>query len=496
MITHNSFTAQPAADINRKGMGTALAIATAAVPMTLWAASLSGRDGSGGESLLVVAGLLPLGLLAAWMLPASVPLILTVIFLESPLPAILDNRPSAYVTTGLITWTILASFISISRPRETVANPLLGKVWLLAVYGVVSALWGLRSGNPAEYVVGDLFQIEEFALVFILVARLVVDEKTLRRLLICSFASTLFTAVWQLGCAIGPDSSQSLPMLESIGASQALPRTINLNAIFVLLVLLSLYPVLKSSRQRFWIWVLLVPTVANLLLSFTRGIWLAALGAMAVGVGLLKRDERRGLLKTIAIITVCLVIAATLWKTGRGAGSSNLLDAIEERVAYGVTQMDEGLEGNVAVQTRRFVELTTIAPQILSSPLLGKGLGGMYWIEAIAFVKAEDLGTIDFHYMHNLYLLVGFRMGLIGLLTFGWILCSYFKEGLRARARMSNGMARALTAGLIAGVAGQVILSLTSPTILNHPTAGLAACVMALTFKLPNPGVGSSLAHW
>jgi O-antigen ligase len=485
MIKPSSFSIQPAlADAGRR-MAPALVIATTAALVTLSTAALSGQGVSGGGlSPLILVGLVPPVLLAAWLLPASVPLILTVVFLESPLPAILDNRPSAYVTTGLLAWTALASFISVSRPRETVVHPLLGKFWFLAAYGIVSALWGLRFGNPAEYVVGDLFQIEEFALIFILVVRVVVDDKTLWRLLLCGFGSTLFTALWQLGYAASGDPGQKLAAWEGSEISQALPRTINLDAIFILLVLLSIYPILKSSRQRFWAWFLLVPIVANLLLSFTRGIWLAAMVAMAVGVGLLEKNERWKLLRTMAVATACLAIVATVWKTGEGVRNNSLLDAVKDRLSFGMTQVEHGFEGNVAVETRRFVELTTIAPQILPSPLLGKGLGGMYWIDALAFVKEQDLGTIDYHYMHNLYLLVGFRMGLIGLFSFVGILYSYFREGVRACGRMPGGLPRALTAGLIAGVAGQVVLSMSSPTILNHPTSGLTACVMALTFRL------------
>jgi hypothetical protein len=38
-----------------------------------------------------------------------------------------------------------------------------------------------------------------------------------------------------------------------------------------------------------------------------------------------------------------------------------------------------------------------------------------------------------------------------------------------------------LIAGLIAAVFGEVLLSLTSPTLLNHPTAGVIGCIMAWT---------------
>ena len=463
-----------------------LIAATASVAIVFAAVVSTGGVGGRDNAWLLILGLGPLVLLAARLLPPSLPLILTIVFLESPYALDTDNnRSAAYIAAGLMVWTALASFVSVSCPRETGSNPLVGKVWFLAAYGVLSACRGLWLGNPREYVGGDLFQIEEFAIVFILVTRLVVDEGTLRRLMVWALGSTFFTAVWQLAAYnTGRNASPNLPIWEGSDFNGSLPRSIDLNALFVLLALLSLYSVIKSSRQRILIWLLVVPTAANLLLSFTRGIWLASLIAVVVCVYLLDGAARSRLLKTAAVAALCLTMLAGLWRPGSGTANTSLLDAMQDRLSFGVTQVQEGFGGSVAVETRRFVEITTIAPQILSSPLLGKGLGGLFWIDALAFINAQDLGIVDFHYMHNLYLLVGFRLGLIGLGAFLWILYSYFRESVRGYRRMPAGLRKALAAGLIAGVAGEAVLSMTSPTILNHPTSALIACVMALTFRL------------
>ncbi len=453
---------------------------------------ISSRGLSGSDiSLPLVLGLGFLALLAAVLLPPIVPLMLTLIFLESPLPQVLDNRPSAYITSGLLAWAALGSFVSVSRPRNTVPHPLVGKVWLFAVYGLVAAARGILAGNPAEYILGDFFQVEEFAIIFILVSRLAVDEKSSRRLLGCALASTFSTVLWQLALyAAGVDLGGILSLWEGTGSGAALLRTINLDAIFVFGTLLSLYVALKSFRHRLLMWLLLIPTMANLVLSLTRGVWVASLVVVLVCAWLFTSNERTKLLKGMALVALCLAISASAWRIVGGATNAGVFDAVKERVSFALVQVEEGWQGSVGVETRRFVEVTTIAGQILPSPFFGRGLGALFSIDAAALLNRDAEGMIDYHYIHNLYLLVTFRMGLIGLAIFCWILYSYFRKALTVYAKLPLGPSRALTGGLIAGLAGQVVLSLTSPTMLNHPTCALAACAMALTFRLRGSEAG------
>jgi O-antigen ligase len=468
-----------------------LIAATASLAIVFFAMLFPGGMGADNSWCLFVE-LIPAVLLAALLLPPSVPLILAIVILESPFGLDTEiTRSTSYITGGLILWTVLASFISASRPKKAGSNVVLGKFWFFAAYGILGALHGLRLGNSREYVVGDLFQIEEFAIVFILVTRVIVDETTLRRLMVCALGSTFLTSVLQLaGYGTFDSVNPELSALEGRG------RTIDLNAIFVLLTALSLYAGIRGSRHRILLWVLMIATTANLAMSFTRGIWVAAVAAIVVCLRLLPRVERRRIYRAAVIAALCFALFGGLWNIGSSAADGSLLAAAGDRLLYGVTQMQQGLGGDVAVETRRFVEIATIAPQIMKAPLLGNGLGGFYWIDMHAFINEQGLGTIDFHYMHNLYLLVGFRLGLIGLATFVGILYFYFRESIRGYRKMPAGPRKALVAGLIAGVAGEVVLSMTSPTILNHPTSALTACVMALTFRLQDlpPGGKEQLA--
>src|SRR5436309_1548179 len=167
-------------------------------------------------------------------------------------------------------------------------------------------------------------------------------------------------------------------------------------------------------------------------------------------------------------------------------GSANLLKVIQERVAYSVTQYESASGNEEVLSARRLIEYLLIGSQIPDHPILGKGLGATYEISGAAVIEGPADEKVDYHYIHNLYLLIAFRLGIPALLAFLVLLWKYFRNSIRIyrSGSLSPGNS-ALMAGLIASMFGEVALSMTSPTFLNHPTAGTLACIMVLTLVVP-----------
>lgn len=134
--------------------------------------------------------------------------------------------------------------------------------------------------------------------------------------------------------------------------------------------------------------------------------------------------------------------------------------------------------------TRRFLEMAIVGPQVLKKPWIGYGLGATYVIGGYAVLDSGTTALIDNHFIHNLYLVTAFRMGIIGLALLLWVLVRYFRLALRAYRSMPSGIPKALLIGFVASIVGQLFLSLTQPTVIDHPTCALIACVMALSFRL------------
>jgi O-antigen ligase len=408
---------------------------------------------------------------------------LALIFMTSPAPLLLSLQSSALVSAFLLGGATLA--LALRTPLRSMArDPLFLPVGVFTACGVISGAYGLLLGNEIGYVLGDCFQIIEFAAVYFLVAQLFNDFDKVWTLLRVLLVSILTTILLELALfALGPGAGDLLPSWEGSFISGSLVRTIDIDATILFAVLINLYPVAGSRRQRLWIGIALIPTVANIALSLSRGLWLCTLVAGIVSLVLQVRNLRIRLLATSALVGVGLVLVAAAWKIGSDSDIS-LLSVLEERVFYGAAQVEEGFAGTDSMATRRFLEIAIVGPQVLARPWLGHGLGATYVIGGYAVLDSGTNAPIDNHFIHNLYLVTAFRMGVIGLGVLLWLLFRYFRTFLRASKRTPVSISRGLIVGFVASIVGQLFLSITQPTVIDHPTCALIACAMALSLRL------------
>src|SRR5579859_541410 len=412
-----------------------------------------------------------------------VTLAVALVFATSPLQLLLSLQWSALVSAFLLGGACLG-FALRTPLRSLTSDPLILPIGIFALYGVISSAYGLLLGNEIGYVIGDCFQVIEFAAVYFLVAQLLNNDGKVHRLLRILMISILITIVLELVLfALGPNAGNLLPSWEGSAVSTALVRTIDIDATILFAVLINIYPFTASREQRFWIWMVLIPTVANIALSLSRGLWLCTLMAASLSLLLQATKVRKRLLAATALLSICIVILAGTWKLGSGSDDS-LLTVLEERVFHGVDQVEEGLAGTENMATRRFLELAIVGPQVLKKPWIGYGLGATYVIGGYAVLDSGTTALIDNHFIHNLYLVTAFRMGVIGLALLLWVLVRYFRLALRASRGMPPETPKALLIGFVASILGQLFLSLTQPTVIDHPTCALIACVMALTFRV------------
>ena len=443
--------------------------------------TVSYQGTSAGTYAFLGVGFLALGLLSVLLyLRPLFPLIVALVFLTSPLSLVLSLQQSALISGFLLGGTALG--LTLRTPLRSLTSDLMFlPIGIFTAYGIASAAYGLWVGNGVGYVLGDCFQVIEFALVYFLAARLVRDQATVRLVLQILLVSILITILVQLLLfALGPGAADLLPSWE--GASEELVRTIDIDAAILFAVLINLYPI-ASRNQRLWIWAALIPTVANIALSLSRGLWLCTLIAVLVSFLLQGKGTRRRLIKASVALAVCVVFVAAAWKIESDADFS-LLNIFEERVFHGVRQVEAGFAGTESMATRRFLEMVIVGPQVLASPWIGHGLGATYVIGGFAVLNAGTDAPIDHHFIHNLYLVTAFRMGLIGLGLLLWVLFRYFRRMLHAYRVMPVGLNKALVVGFMTCIVGQLFLSLTQPTITDHPTCALIACAMALSFRL------------
>jgi O-antigen ligase len=412
-----------------------------------------------------------------------VTLILALVFITSPLRLAVTQPQSAVVSAFLLGACALG-FACRTNWRRLARDPMIVPIGIFGGYGIVSAVHGLVAGNPLSYVIGDCFQAVEFAVVYFLVAQLLASAADIRLLLRSLLISMLIMVLAELVLfALGPLAGGLLPAWEGGAASEELLRTIDIDATILFTVLINLYPLARSPRQRYLLWAALIPTVANIALSLSRGLWVCTLAAGIASLALQGGKTRARLLKASTYVGVCVVLLAVGWKIGSGGGDS-LMDVFEERIFHGVDQVEQGFAGTESMATRRFLEMAIVGPQVLERPWFGYGLGATYIIGGFAVLDSGTSGLIDHHFIHNLYLGTAFRMGLIGLGLLLWVLARYFRHIGKAYKRMPPDYSKAILAGLLASIFGQLFLSITEPTVVDHPTCALIATAMAVCFRL------------
>jgi hypothetical protein len=423
----------------------------------------------------------------------SIPLVLAIVFLTSPLSLVLSLQQSAGASAFLLAGSLIG--FALRKPLQSfVRDPMLWPIAALAGLGLAGAAYGFWLGNESTYVLGDSFQLVEFALVYFLASQLLRDVKTTRLALRFWLASVLLTVfVELLLVALGPAAGDLLPAWEGSAISGVIVRTVDINATILFAVLFNLYPVAQTRSQRFWIRLALIPTIANIALSLSRGLWLCTLIAVAVSLLLQQRASRKRLLRAFAAASVALVLLAGAWGLKSNTETS-MLDVFGDRIFYGVEQVQEGFAGEENMATRRFMEWVIVGPQVLDRPVLGHGLGATYAICGFAVLETRTSALIDHHFIHNLYLLTAFRVGAVGLGLLVWVFARYFRMTFRGYKTMPASTEKALVVGLLASVIGQLVLSATQPTITDHPTCAVIACAMALSTKLAT-AKGTPQAH-
>jgi O-antigen ligase len=439
-----------------------------------------------GYALLCLA---PLALGIFSLLVYARPLVtfvMTLVFITSPIRLALTAPQSAVISMFLLAAATVG--LALRTPCRAIApDPMHVPIGIFAAYGIVSAVHGFLAGNEASYLFGDCFQVVEFATVYFLVSQLLRSDASIRLVLRALLISILITVLVELVLfALGPSAGGLLPSWEGGSSSEELVRTIDIDATILFTVLINLYPAIRSRKTRYLIWAALIPTVANIALSLSRGLWICTLVAVVVSLALQGGKTRARLLKASACVSVCIVLLATMWKTSSDSEDS-LMDVFEERVYHGVDQVEQGLGGAESMATRRFLEMEIVGPQVLDRPWFGYGLGATYLIGGFAVLDSGTKALIDHHFIHNLYLVTAFRMGLVGLALLLWVLLRYFRRILDAYKKMSPGFSKALIAGLVASVVGQLFLSMTEPTVIDHPTCVLIATAMAISLRLAPP---------
>jgi len=186
------------------------------------------------------------------------------------------------------------------------------------------------------------------------------------------------------------------------------------------------------ARSPKWFWlglVALLPMLLHQFLSFTRGYWLAAMAAAAfsivvyAGRGKGTGERWRRSMSWLGVTGAIGVAAAVFAFAALGMG--NIAEVTGSRFSSTTgTEMSIETGSNVV----RLVEYFHVLGDIVKKPIFGWGLGYYYVVqEPIGFRLVEKW------FVHQNYLLITLKQGLVGLVAFVWMLFAAFRTGWDGR---------------------------------------------------------------
>lgn len=227
----------------------------------------------------------------------------------------------------------------------------------------------------------------------------------------------------------------------------------------IALVLLNLsFYTKEKSKKRIYVLISL-PLVLHLLFSFTRGYWLGFISALLFSYGIYlincNLTFSKKVLKSIkGIISFIIIILVFVLISQRFLPSGSFLGQVGRRFISSFSmKFSHETTSNVA----RLIEYKDSWEKIKKKPVLGYGVGYVF-----AFNDPISQKTIQRWVVHNFYLMITLKMGLIGLAVFLWIFYVFLRVGLRKSKSIECSYYKGLSFGFIANSIALLVISLTN----------------------------------
>jgi O-antigen ligase len=183
----------------------------------------------------------------------------------------------------------------------------------------------------------------------------------------------------------------------------------------------------RGRAQKYLYTLCLAPMALSLIFTFSRGAWLAMVGALTI----------YGLIYNWRIL---LALAAAAYTAPK------LVPAIGSRIGYMLSPaylLSSARAGRVA-------RWNAAINKVKNNPLTGEGFGRFGGAVAARHIPSSN-------YVDNFYLKTAAESGLIGIAALAWLLLSGVRCALNTYRRLNDPYLKGLAGGLIAGLLGVLL---------------------------------------
>jgi len=356
------------------------------------------------------------------------------------------------VIIGLMFWKLKM----VSKEEVKIArNPLNLPVLTFMIICALSLLW---SDSPMV----SLLELPLFLagpILYFIVVNNVHDEHQINRLLTSLLVISSLLGIYGIFQYIGIDFSF---WKANIGRQQVFGLFGNVNYFAEYLIVplplaISLFFACQNRRHKTLLLVGILAMGGSLILTFTRGSYLAIgissifmfiLYLVSQGKGFIKEHKKIFILvlALILLVTFLFALPNPLNKPG------TVISKIKGRIS--VTQFTQGSSLKRRIAIWKFTGM-----MIKDHPILGSGIGTFKYNSLNYQAKFFDQGENRRLYpygiadkVHNEYLQLGAEIGILGLGIFFWLIITCFYYGIKLLKRLKDKYKQGIVIGLMGGV--------------------------------------------
>lgn len=409
-------------------------------------------------------------------------IILSSFVFERSLPLIPIPFGSFHVTDViLLSLLIVIPFkLFLDRSFRLVPTPLDAPLYLFYTAAIISVFRAVMFFGVDFNVVIRIFRIITYYLIFFVITNLLREKRQIKFVINGLFVVANIVGLSMIIQAIVGRSIRLLPGgLHAVGlfASRIIPPGTTLIYIaFITAVCTIVFinrPILKSIH--FYI----LPVIGTgILLTYFRSYWVAIIFSLSIFMVLIsKRSKKRYIACLLIAVILMSIFSFTLLSIG-GRPKEQLISIFDR-----FTSLFTGKKiFHMETLNWRWIENKFALRQIVKHPLLGIGLGNDF--RARTSYRAGALDPVVQYsswWLHNAYLWILMKMGLIGFLTFLWFYIRFLMRGFSNWKKIKDvTLKSAVTGFMLSGVGIMLIVSI-EPLFMMWDSIIVIATIIGLT---------------
>lgn len=261
-----------------------------------------------------------------------------------------------------------------------------------------------------------------------------------------------------------------------------------LPAVYIVLVVLTCDLALRKNRQLELLRALQVLVLfLGFFLSFERSFFISYAIILTALFLILRQSQLSRLVASLLLVT--WIAVGVVGVLGLSGYSSLVLDYSTGILARIASIFSDTILTSGETLVSRWVEVQYAWARIVENPALGIGLWNPYR------PPLYERDTIT-HYVHNAYVSIWLKTGLLGLIPFLWLCVRFLQRGFQHWREEGDGFLRAVVLGFTLAYLGMMINNLTAPYFVQDWSLAIFGVILGINELILMHSKAATAKHW